>query len=1712
MLVARQLPTLFGLAVLAALAAAPSTVAPRRSTTLETARSIVFVENQGQFPADVLWQASGAGFTASFGRDYFIFQPSTGSQRISLLKTNRRAILEPLDLQPGKFNFFRGNDPKHWRSGLATYARLRYTNIYPGIDLLFYGHDGKLEYDFVVAPGKDPAIIRLRVDDAQSQITPQGELRTGDGTESVLHRPLLYQNTDRGKRVVEGRFTKFAGGNIGFAFTRYDAAKTLIIDPSLSLLYSTYLGGPHDDEATGIVLDAQNNAYIAGFSASEDYPVSANAYQTVRKNLGQVVTNVVVTKMNSSGVLLYSTFLGGSTEDISGGIVLDSQGNAYLTGATKSSDFPVTPNAYQKTLPAASGSAFLAELSSDGSQLLYSSFFGGAGGAGPLGDAAGFAVARNPQGNVMISGNAGPGLPTTPNGYLKQISSGTAAFVAIFNLALSGPAQLVASTYYGASTPAANNSGTGNLNLAMALDSSGNPWIAGQTFTNNLPTTANAYQGSIPAINPNCGGVGLNSAAYFAKLSADLTTLDYATYLTGKSSGAACSEYAHAIVLDGSGNVYVAGTTASSAFPTTTGAFQATSPSGAGYAEFVSKLSPDGTQLLWSTYLGGSGTYSFQDALALDSQNDVWVSGTTQGGASFPLQNAYQAAEGGGYDGHVTQIKNDGSAVLYSTYLGGSGDDVAAVLAVDSLDNVYVGGYTTSRNFPVSANAFQPVFANGDPVYDGNDVFFTVLGTGAIGGISPLMGGNAGDTTITVTGAGFQTGATCSLTPASGNGAIQASAVTISASGTSITCTFPLSGAATGSYSVAVTNADGTAFTSQQAFQVIQGGSPNVWANVAGRSSFRVGVPATYYIDVGNSGSSDAYFTVVWVGLDPMLTYNIPGGIVSTGDTSQIDYQQAEGATNGSTGLNYLGFIVPLLKTGDSLSIPIQVTAQNEATLVTIAVASNLPWFSSRAPALAELAAYQALNTFGIPQVCLPVDATGSIQDCAGYWINYVAGSASRTQDSDSPIEGNPDPSGNPAPLASYVANFVTGLTNTLGVPTAAGSSIALPVAQTSGAPAIGLRSSTVYLSSLADSLAAGGSAAPTAESRAAQRSQLRPAVCQLYVVQPQAAWEKYQQSECFGFFVIEWRLPVYGTDPDAFGTQCISYIYKSTTQPCFPLLPRPCPTPPFSSARSRSQAPRPVLRPSIGAGDPGGGGASCPAPKKAEDPNDKSGPTGDGSPAQYIPGGRPITYNVGFENEASASLPAAQVVVTDQLDPTKVDLSTLSLGSISFGANLIGLPSGTSNYNTTYPINSSLSVRIQGSLNPGTGLLTWTFTSIDPTTGLPPSDPTVGFLPPDVDGVEGQGGVVFSVMPKSTLTTGTQITNMATVVFDANAPINTQTWLNTVDKDPPSSGVTALPAVENQATFNVAWTGTDKGSGIVSYNIYVSDNGGPFTVWQPAVSTSVSPFTGQPGHTYGFYSIATDGAGNVQAAKNVADSTTTVSASATGSGPLISAVVNGASFQPGSLAGGTIFSIFGSNLASGVSGAASLPFPTQLGGVSITLQGLAVPLIYVSAAQINAQIPFGIPDGPASMVLTSGAAIASPVNVPISGLSPGLFLAGQHAAAQNQDFSANTSSNPAAPGSVLQVYFTGQGALDRYVATGAASPGSPPANVVAATTATIGGQNATVMFSGMTPGVAGLAQANIVVPNLAPGDYPLQLTVGGIAANPGTVSVGPAP
>jgi hypothetical protein len=277
-------------------------------------------------------------------------------------------------------------------------------------------------------------------------------------------------------------------------------------------------------------------------------------------------------------------------------------------------------------------------------------------------------------------------------------------------------------------------------------------------------------------------------------------------------------------------------------------------------------------------------------------------------------------------------------------------------------------------------------------------------------------------------------------------------------------------------------------------------------------------------------------------------------------------------------------------------------------------------------------------------------------------------------------------------------------------------------------------------------------------------------------------------------------------------------------------------------------------------------------------DPNAKFGSTG-ADTARYVTGTHLLTYGVAFDNQPSATAPAQTVVVTDQLNVAVYDVGTFALGSIAFGTTTVSPPTGVSQYNTDVDLRpgTNLIVRINAGLDTSTGLVTWRFTSIDPATMLPVTDPLAGFLPPDTSPPNGEGSVLFTVSPRAGLATGTQIQNQATVVFDQNAPITTQPWSNTIDAMPPTSHVQTQPATETSPSFQVQWSGTDVGAGIQDFTIYVSQDGGPFTIWQANTTSTSATYTGQPGHSYAFYSIARDLVGNVEVTKSAAEAQTAV-------------------------------------------------------------------------------------------------------------------------------------------------------------------------------------------------------------------------------------------
>lgn len=1362
-------------------ASPPATLSspPAADLRARAARFVQFEPNRGQADAKAQFVARSPQLRADVRDDGIDLTPSGARRaaetvRLRFANARRGGAFDARERGEGHANYLVGNDPSRWLRELPTYKQLRYTGLYEGIDLVYYSRDGELEYDFVVRPNADPSRIRMKLAGKHAPtIDGQGNLRL-DGPEGTLrlHKPVLYQHIDGEKKTLAGDYVLLAKNEVGFRVPAYDRSKPLVIDPTFKLLYSSYLTGFHDEQVGGMALDAQSNAYVVGRTNSDDFVVSGNALQQRKSTVG-LQYNVVITKFDASGALVYSTYLGGTGSDTGSAIAVDAAGNAYVTGNTTSRDFPVTPGAQQATFTG-SLSAFLAIVSPDGSALTHSTLYGG------TGSVQASAIALDAAGAVMLAGTAGPGLTTTAGAYKPTLAAGDGAFVAKFSAPAGGPPRLLAASYFAVDNPDANGTARGNTAYSMALDSSGAPWITGQAFTTNLPITSGALQAAPAAMSATCAaGPGpLNSFAFVARLSADLGSLGYASYLTGATEpagGAACSEFGRALALDAAGNVYLTGGTASAAFPTTAGTAQPAFPSGTGFASFsgfVTKLRPDGRAILWSTYLGGNGGNTFPGAIATDAAaNAVWTTSVTGGGTNYPItSDALQSVHGGGgADVGIVQLDAANGALKYSTYLGGSSADVGLALAVDYGGNAFVAGNTFSPNYPLTANAFERTFR--PDFYGGADWFFSILGQSTISAVQPDRAGNSGDASIAVHGAGLSAGSTCRL---EGPAAVDATLSRAAPDGTSLGCTFALDGKPAGQYVLVTVALDGTRVVARQPFFIAASSAgPEVWAGIAGRARIRAGVPAPYEVTYGNRGAVNAYGVTMSISWPKEITVTRKFELLAPPPAPLADPTATAPELFEKDGRMHLLLFLPMLPAGRTFTLPIEVTAPITATDVRVAVAFSRPLATSLA----------------------------SLQEA--FALAYGKGTRLQSARAEAALTDG---------QACIVAatNAVVSLVQ------------ALPPGRCLSAAA-GLVANAVQTVALSDY------GNPGANGNAYGMGQLLLSAGQTALSCAVAA------------------NPVTAGIATVIGGYNFLLSAAAAADACAPTI---------SAAAIQ-----------IGAAT-------------GIDPNDKSGPSGDGS-AQHFAGPAPAAYQISFENLATAGLPAANVVIADQLDSTKFDLSTLTLGSIAWGAYRIDVPPGLNSYATVYRIDSTLSVRVQGSLNPTTGLLKWTFTTLDPLTGLPPSDPTLGFLPPDTDGMRGQGHVSFVVAPKAGLADGTVLQNQASIVFDANAAILTATWSYALDTTAPTSRVQSLTGKVGTTSFVVAWASpADSGSVVRTYTVYVSDNGGPYTVWQSRVSATSATYDGVNGHTYAFNVVATDGAGNSESAKATAEASIAVNGS----------------------------------------------------------------------------------------------------------------------------------------------------------------------------------------------------------------------------------------
>ncbi|MGH9432920.1 MAG: choice-of-anchor D domain-containing protein, partial [Terriglobia bacterium] len=707
---------------------------------------LIFEANQGQTNARVKYISRGDGYALFLTDHDAVLELRQASEQPSKRPTARdsrnskpaavkvdvlqlelagsspSAQAAGLDELPGKSNYYIGNDPADWHTNIPQYSKVEYHAIYPGVNLVYYGSQGRLEYDFDLAPGVNPAIITLSIDGlgglgraadrndhAGLQVDSQGSLvmSTPAGTMSFA-KPVVYQvshdpsgairKTFVNARYVVKDASERGKALVGFEVASYDKNLPLVIDPTLT--YSTYIGGSLLDQGQSVALDSNGNAYVTGTTMSTNFP---NVPGTIQPSGcgGTCLGNVFVMELTpSTSTLVYSTYLGGNGDDTGFGLAVDGSGDAFVTGEATSTTFPTTPGAYQPNCGGPTGAcqdAFVSEIGPGGTALRYSTYFGG------NGNDLAYAIVLDSAGDAYIGGlTVSTNLFTTPGAYQTKCGTdgncnggASDGFLTEFNVTKI-PA-VVYSTYLGGSGA--------DWVKALVLDSAGDVYLTGETKSKDFPTTTGAYQSQcILDTTKACEG-----DAFATKLNPALTGT--AELLASTRLGSSAQESGNGIAVDSSSNVYLAGSTASTSFPVMN-AYQPTFGGGP-QDGFVAEFKPDLTALIFSTFLGGNN-FDVVNSLVLGPDNTIYVAGSSNS-TNFPTtSNALYTSLNQGSnssncgsndtttcdDAIVTEFDNSGGVLLFSTYLGGTEEDDGNGLALDSTGNAYGTGYTNSSNFP----------------------------------------------------------------------------------------------------------------------------------------------------------------------------------------------------------------------------------------------------------------------------------------------------------------------------------------------------------------------------------------------------------------------------------------------------------------------------------------------------------------------------------------------------------------------------------------------------------------------------------------------------------------------------------------------------------------------------------------------------------------------------------------------------------------------------------------------------------------------------------------------------------------------------------------------------------------------------------------------------------------------------------------------------
>jgi uncharacterized protein (TIGR03437 family) len=689
---------------------------PAQAQTKKSALSrlpLVFEENRGQADpgANFVARVSGVAMLLD-SRGVRLEADALDDQAVDMeiVGGNQSAAGRVVERLSGKSHYLLGSDPSRWVNGVDQAAKVRFDAVYPGIDVVYYGSQQRLEYDFVVAPGADPGRILLHFgEQVPAKVDEAGDLLLeSDDLHLRLKKPLIYQQQAEERVLVAGGYRVDPQGNVGFEIGDYDPQRPLVIDPILE--FSSYLGGTGNDVIADVALDAQGNIYVTGTTSSPGLATEA-ALATVNQRGGVGEIDGFVAKLDPTGSeLIYLTYVGGSKDDSPFGLVVDAEGNALVAGQTTSEDFP-NVQAVQGELAHEFNfggvDAFAFKLNSSGSGLVYSTFLGG--GALELEakidvDAAGNAY--------IVSSTTSTDLPVVHA--VQPARGGNAVFGPDALVAkLSPTGQAIYITYLGGSAE--------DWGFGIAADSHGNAWVVGGTASADFPVT-NAFQ------DTHQGGFDV----FLTKISADGQMLLSSGFLGGSSD-----EMAEGVAVDGEDNVYVTGSTGSSEFPVE-GAAQAEPMNADGLAQdaFVAKLSADGTNLVYSTYFGGSGT-DLSHGIAVGNDGSAYIAGETDS-TDLMLQGPLQAFNAGRFDAFIAKLSPSGAAIDYATYLGGSADDGAPGLAVDAGGNVVTAGVVYSSDFPVTIGALQ-----------------TDRGSEMESFVAKLSPGNAPPSVVSVSGASF---------------------------------------------------------------------------------------------------------------------------------------------------------------------------------------------------------------------------------------------------------------------------------------------------------------------------------------------------------------------------------------------------------------------------------------------------------------------------------------------------------------------------------------------------------------------------------------------------------------------------------------------------------------------------------------------------------------------------------------------------------------------------------------------------------------------------------------------------------------------------------------------------------------------------------------------------------------------------------------------